>query len=55
METKAHLTQCQATEAIHTWTTVIDNLDQWLQSIQMAPEIRQEIIDGLQTWQKKNQ
>jgi len=54
-ETKAHLTQCQATEAIQTWTMAIDNLDQWLRSIQMAPEIRKEIIKGLQTRQKTNQ
>jgi len=39
-------------EAIQTWTTAIDHLDQWLQSTHMAPEIRKEIINGLRTWQK---
>jgi len=51
-ETKAHLTQCQAMEAIQTWTMVIKQLEQWLRSTHMAPEIRKEIIKGLQSWQK---
>ncbi len=29
-ESKAHLTQCQATEAIQNWTTAIEQLEQWL-------------------------
>jgi len=38
-ESKAHHTQCQATEAINTWTTVINQLEQWLISAHTAPDI----------------
>ncbi len=39
-------------EAIQTWIMAIEQPDQWLISVHTAPDIRQEIIDGLQTWQK---
>jgi len=51
-ESKAHLTQFQAMEAIQNWTTAIEQLEQWLISAHTAPDIQHKILDGLRTWQK---
>jgi len=49
-EGKDHLTQCQAMGAKEQWETLLQTLEDWMQTQQTEPGIRQEIIDGLRQW-----
>ncbi len=49
-EGKDHITQCQATGAKEQWETVLQTLEDWIQTQQTEPEIQQETIEGLRQW-----
>jgi len=49
---KNHLTQYQATGAQEQWETTLQTLEDWLQTEQMEPSIKKEILDSLQRWNK---
>jgi len=51
-EGKDHITQCQVKEATKLWETSLQQLDDWLQTIQTEAGIRQELILGLRKWNK---
>jgi len=48
-----HILQFKATEAKQTWDTALEQSNDWLASSNTAPNIRAEIMDGLQKWQSK--
>jgi len=46
-ENKLHLNQCQDPSTIETWGLVLEKLDDWLKTNNTAPQLCQELIDGL--------
>ena len=49
-EDKEHILKCPAESARTQWNKSIAALDQWLQTAQTHPQIRKDIIEGLQQW-----
>jgi len=42
--------RCPAELAVARWNTAVGELDNWMQAAQTHPQLRQDIIRGLQTW-----
>jgi len=49
-EDKAHILRCQAPTAAGKWKKAIKELDIWLQATRTHPQLRQDLISGLQKW-----
>jgi len=49
-EDKAHILRCQAPTAAGKWKKAIEELDIWLQATRTHPQLRQDLISGLQKW-----
>jgi len=54
VESKDHITQCQATSAVEQWTQAFQSLDDWMQTLNTDPILRQDILDGLTRWNQNN-
>jgi len=50
MEDKEHIPQCLAEDAKAKWKQAIEELDHWMQATKTHPQLRQELIMGLQHW-----
>jgi len=50
MEDKEHILKCPAESAHTQWNKSIAELDQWLQTARTHPQIRKDIVEGLQQW-----
>jgi len=49
-EDKEHLLRCPAESAVAVWKKALDELDNWMAAAQTHPQIRQDIIAGLNKW-----
>jgi len=50
IEDKDHIFKCPAESAQTRWNQSLKELDQWMQSTRTHPQLRQDIINGLQQW-----
>jgi len=50
IEDKEHIFKCPAESAQTQWNQLLEELDQWMQSTRTHPQLRKDIIDGLQQW-----
>ncbi len=49
-EDKDHIFRCPAESAVAVWTKALAELDHWMVAAQTHPQLRQEILSGLQQW-----
>jgi len=49
-EDKEHIFHCPAESAVAVWKKALEELDNWMVAAQTHPQLRQEILAGLQQW-----
>jgi len=50
VEDKEHIFTCKAESAQIQWNQSMEKLDQWMQSAKTHPQLRKDIMEGLQQW-----
>jgi len=50
IEDKDHIMRCPAESAVARWNKALIELDNWMQAARTHPQLRQDIIAGLQQW-----
>jgi len=50
IEDKDHIFKCQSESAQQQWMKVVEDLDRWLQAAKTHPQLRKDLIEGLQHW-----
>jgi len=50
IEDKDHIIRCAVASAKARWNKALMELDNWMQVAKMHPQLRQDIISGLQHW-----
>jgi len=50
MEDKDHIFKCLVESTMKQWEKALEELDQWLEGAKTHPQLRKDIIGGLQQW-----
>ncbi len=50
IEDKDHIFKCQSESAQQQWMKAVEDLDRWLQAAKTHPQLRKDLIEGLQHW-----